>query len=292
MSTVGKSGGTFGYLALVQLLASAATDDRVTGAQLRALNALARYAGPDGTCCVALFRLAAGLGVKRQPVQRAVKALTSYGYLTSKERWRKTGARGANVYTFNLALEGAVACPVVWSQGLHLPESAGRRTHQEVQGVHPLGSAHNKPIQQTCIEETSASPSSADHREQRSLGTGADLQAIRCQQRPNLPIVGSGRQSPQSAPLMRRIADHNRDAECIASGRLWSAWTKLDPELLLYDRLGAGAAKVAEKAQDIEASKPGQGVRYLAGAIERATGGAVTARAILRGEWSRRAADT
>ncbi|WP_420347303.1 helix-turn-helix domain-containing protein [Pelagibius sp.] len=280
LTAVGKGGGTFGYLALIQLLASAATDDRVTGAQLRALNALARFAGPDGTCCVALSRLAASLGTKRQPIQRAVKALTSYGYLTSKVRWRKTGARGANLYTFYLALEGALACPVVWSQGLHLPNDSGDLTSQRVRGAHPLGGAHKKPSEDTSLKETSAFS-------QRAERCGIRLKAS-TQRRPTPVTNGGGSQNSVGAALRRRIADHNRETDRAASGRLWSEWSRLDPDLSLYDRLGAGAVKVVEKAQDIEAKKPGQGVRYLAGAVEQATGGSVTAADVLSGKWRRK----
>lgn len=288
-------GGTFGYLALLQLLASAGGDDRLNGFQRRAFMALGRFpTASDGTCCVSLSNLAGRLGCKRQVVQRAVKALAAYGYITITPRYRRSGAQGANVYAFNLDLAGADACPVVWpSQRVHLPEGAGGCTSQRVQGVHLPEGAHKKPVEETSSEETNASPSGGSRGQRRSRGKGAScLQGGPGRRQPSLllPIDGSAAQAPTGAATQQRVAQHNRKTERVASGRLWGAWCDLDPDLSLYGRLGPGADKVCEKAQEIEGKRPGAGVKYLAGAIEKASGDGVTARAILERCYSRRAA--
>ena len=77
MSAPGEAGGTYGYLALLQLLASAVVDRRLTNSQRNVLVLLAKYAGTDGTCCVSLMRLADQLFVTRQTVQKSARCCWS-----------------------------------------------------------------------------------------------------------------------------------------------------------------------------------------------------------------------
>ena len=84
-----------------------------------------------------------------------------------------------------------------------------------------------------------------------------------------------------------RIDAHNRGSRCDAGERLYQGWAPLDPRLELYDSIGAGKGKVWERAIDLEAKTPSRGVRYVAGAVERAARGRVTAAVILSGAYAR-----
>lgn len=265
--------GTHGYLALVQLLASAAADQRLTGAQRAALCVLARYAAPDGTCCVSLSTVAAVLGVKRQAVQQALGATQRFGYLASERRHRNNGAEGAKVFTFNLGLAGALACPVR-TEGVQAPELA-----------------HKKPSEETMIEETSAGSSRSTLGERRRSGVieGHAGKGGPQQQPLLLPIKG-GRTRRSGQPLQGRIEEFNLQSQREASGRLWGEWAQLDPDLALIDRIGAGRDQVAAKALELEVATRGRGCRYIAGAVERASGGAIRAEAILAGRHALRRA--
>lgn len=271
---------THGYLALVQLLASAAMDRRLSGAQRNALAALARFAGAEGTCCVSLARLAALLDVTRQAVQKALRVVAHCGYLDSKRRWRATGAEGAKVWMFNLGLKGAAACPVVWPEGVQQPEFAGRCNNKKWQGMQPLEVAHKKPLQETNSEDTNACPPG------RLLGNGsrncktAGMQGRRQAEQTHLYTPIKGQPSVEV-----RILDHNRVQRAQASGRLWAQWCDLDPGLELLDRIGRGIEDVLERALSQEIRKRGRGCAYVAGAVERATRGEITARTILSGAY-------
>lgn len=286
----GAGEGTEGFLAGLQLLGSAAADRRVTGFQLRTLNSLAGFAGYDGTCCVSIPTIAARMGVTRTPVQRALQALARLGYVSIEQRLRKTGAKGANVYGLNLELRGAVACPVPWPKGTPPLEGAWARPRQKGRGTPPPEGAYNKPPEQTTKEQTIAVGHSIGER--RSRGKAASClqgEASRRQRPLLLPINGDGAPAPGAA-VLQRVQAFNQQAERTASGRLWSAWAKVDPDLQLYDGLRASGEQVARKAQDIEAQRPGHGVRYLAGAAAKASGGRWTAAEILAGAAARRAA--
>lgn len=282
--------GTHGYLALVQLLASAAADQRLTGAQRAALCVLARYAAPDGTCCVSLSTVAAVLGVKRQAAQQALGATQRFGYLASERRHRNNGAEGAKVFTFNLGLAGALACPVR-TEGVQAPELAGGCKPQSLQGVQALGLAHKKPSEETMIEETSAGSSRSTLGERRRSGVieGHAGKGGPQQQPLLLPIKG-GRTRRSGQPLQGRIEEFNLQSQREASGRLWGEWAQLDPDLALIDRIGAGRDQVAAKALELEVATRGRGCRYIAGAVERASGGAIRAEAILAGRHALRRA--
>ena len=66
-------------------------------------------------------------------------------------------------------------------------------------------------------------------------------------------------------------------------------WVGLDKANLI-DSLGETAeqVKVIERATDAEIKNRGAGCRYIAGAVEKATRGRVTMKAIMGGQYGRR----
>lgn len=282
--------GTYGYLALNQLLASAAADRRLTGSQLRALAALARYAGPDGVCCVRLSLIAEVLGIRRQSVHRPLKAVEALGYFTSQERRRKNGLNGAKVYEFNLDLAGAVACPVRWPSQRQLLAADTRISSQRLTQRQPPKADDKKPVKKS-NEETSSPRDGTTPGHYRSRSNPQNC----LQDEPN------SRQQPASlqtskksglvhagANLRQRVHNFNQQQTRVASGRLWTAWARIDPDFALYDSLGDCAEEVAARAQDIETKRPGYGVRYIAGAVAKASRDQLTEAEILVRHTSRK----
>jgi hypothetical protein len=80
-----------------------------------------------------------------------------------------------------------------------------------------------------------------------------------------------------------RARAHELDRRRQAAERLWRDWWALDSDLSLLDELGHGSGRVWPKATEKEAERPGQGKKYLAGAIQRATRGEIKATDILAG---------
>jgi len=304
-----RSEGTYGYLALIQLQASAATDKRLSGSQRQALALLCRYVDPDGTCCVSMGRMAGLLGVTRQALQNSMRAVERCGYVSSERRYRATGAEGAKIYRLNLELEGAMACPVLWSdpasddvmsplnanqnRGVQPSGVAGACNRQELQGGQSLKIAHTKPFEETNTEETNACSA-------RALRATASVRAHgKVQQRPAsqlsdrqqsllLPIDRGTGNSSSVDHLTVRIGAFNHERRCEVAGRMMREWFRLDGDALIY-LLSDGFDCIQERAITAELGRRGAGVRYIAGAIEKATSGRITASDIMAGRHKRKA---
>ena len=137
--------GLYGYLAINKLLGSACFDRRLTPADREFLTVLSGYAGPDGTCCVKISStLARRLGVSRQAVQKRARKPEECGYLMSERRFGPNGAEGAKSYRFNLDLQGADACPVVWDNALR-GDTVSPLAATMVGGVQPSEVAPPRP---------------------------------------------------------------------------------------------------------------------------------------------------
>lgn len=305
MSAPANESGTYGFLALMQLNASAQTDGRLTGSDRRLLGVMIAYAGIDGSCCVSLRRIAERLGVTRQMVQKCARAIEAAGYFTSRQRHRANGAEGSKVFKFNLELAGAKASPLPRvavvnvgddsAEGGQLPEVARPGNPQRLPPRQPPEVAHKKPVEETTIEETNASslreppPQRAGNRDrQRPSGNGVRQQGGTWRQ-PSLlmPIAGGGGESPLSASVQDRVNAHNLDRQRDVAGRMSREWSELDPGLQLLDCIGDGKQRLWERARDFEVQRHGSGLWYIAHAIERASGGRYTADAIMAGAHAR-----
>ncbi len=223
MTRNGDEPRTWGFLAFIKLQAAAAFDDRLKNWHRRYFILLGHHIDPkDGTCCVSLSHLAEKVGKTRQTLQNAVTHLIRCGYVKRELRFRKSGAHGANVYTFPLDLDGA--CPVVWPQEVQTIESAEECRPQGLQGVQARESAHKKPSTETNLEETNSESSRAIHGNcLEDAKIQSYLQDEKSSREKSLvrPYSRKGRQVNSDAGLCRRIDLFNRGQERAASGRLW-----------------------------------------------------------------------
>jgi hypothetical protein len=90
-------GGRSGRVSIVP--AAAIDDKRMTASALRVLAALGTYADPEGWCWPRQQVVADRIGVTRQAVSRALRALAAWGYAEIHEQHDpKTGARTASRY--------------------------------------------------------------------------------------------------------------------------------------------------------------------------------------------------
>lgn len=288
----------YGYLAVMKLLASAAGDRRLCGRHVRALNALASYVDPDGTCIVKMDTIAAGLGITRQALRTALASPQQAGYFHVDRRRRPSGQTAASLFKLNLELVAwGRACPVTedhyqqaqrnakWQSlpARSLPWKPSGCAAMETPRLRDHGTpqvAHKKPSVETRVQETLGAPGGQGQRGGNCLGL-ARRPSGRDQINLAMPIPGRG--------VSARVNEYNKDTAYRASRSLWSEWARLDPRLELYDRLGQEHKNVAERAQDIEGQDRGRGCKYMAGAVERATNGEIKARDILAGRYARTA---
>lgn len=234
------------------------------------------------------------MGIKRERVQKDLAKAESYGYLTSSRRKMPGGAEGAKVFTFNLEIVAqGKACPLQGSMNeLVAPENGGMAYLQNWgQGVPPNVGAHNKTIEDT-KEETLKALSIAQSNNEQDGDTDPSMHAkgmANGHDGFHRPTVSAKGQKPRPKQLTDRVSLYTLDLRRSVSGRLSSEWCQLDPGMQLFERLGRDGEKVFEKAIDAEVKARGRGVRYLAGAVERATAKTVTKAAILGGRYARRA---
>jgi len=260
------------------------------------MNVLAAYSDQHGACSVAMSTIARQLGVSRPTVHSALWALARAGYLTIDKHYRWDRGRGASIYVFNLDLAEELSYARTPSQSPHddahrgLPLS-GVYVDREVsadgadRGCQPKGLTHKKPEEETNLEETTAGGRCAAKKtgQGRKSGTTASQQrgSSARQRSPLFPNAG-GAEAP-SAALISRLDSFDRGRQQDAGERLIRDWLRLDPDMALIEHLGAGADAVWQRALNIEGQNPGQGCKYVAGAIQRATSSRLTATGILAG---------
>lgn len=91
----------------------AVADEELTATQLRVLLAIGSYTGKDQSAYPKQSTIAEAIGIARETVNRAIKALAKRGYIEVHEQRRSDGGQAANLYVVKLDPCDATITPPV-----------------------------------------------------------------------------------------------------------------------------------------------------------------------------------
>lgn len=121
--------------------ADAAFDKRLSDLQVRVLSILGTHTDNNGWCAVNQRKLAEAIGRSRETINRVIRDLCEFGYLTKKEQ--KTSANGRTISLYQVLMDRPLvaqdAAPPV------TPESLALVTGLEHSGSDPAASQLNDP---------------------------------------------------------------------------------------------------------------------------------------------------
>jgi len=82
-------------------------DKRLNNTDLKALNALGSYTDRNGWCYPSQQTIAEDIEMSRMSISRSIKRLCEYGYIISRQKFRKDGGKSSNEYKVLLDAEAS-----------------------------------------------------------------------------------------------------------------------------------------------------------------------------------------